>query len=219
MDLTPEEIAEKEFDKSFALWSYDDQEVEEFLELVSIVYEEALVENKKLKEKMEDLKSTLAEEEQKIEDEKQEAAKIKEEAQKEAEKIVEKPEDAEYPFWAAADPETALSGGGGVLLKLKVPEERIIFFDKKKWNQILNLSYIADNQKDLNQHRDNLKKLGITDDSEVMLSPHYPVLKNKIKQSWQKLFEAKNDGFNPKRKGAALWELRSRWVEEVIENK
>lgn len=88
MDLTPEEIAEKEFDKSFALWSYDDQEVEEFLELVSIVYEEALVENKKLKEKMEDLKSTLAEEEQKIEDEKQEAAKIKEEAQKEAEKIV-----------------------------------------------------------------------------------------------------------------------------------
>lgn len=138
---------------------------------------------------------------------------------KEAEKIVEKPEDAEYPFWAAADPETALSGGGGVLLKLKVPKEKIIFFDKKKWNQILNLSYIADNQKDLNQHRDNLKKLGITDDSEVMLSPHYPVLKNKIKQSWQKLFEAKNDGFNSKRKGAALWELRSRWVEEVIENK
>jgi hypothetical protein len=138
---------------------------------------------------------------------------------KEAEKIVKKPENAEYPFWAAVDPETALSGGGGVLLKLKVPEEKIIFFDKKKWNQILNLSYIADNQKDLNQHRDNLKKLGITDDSEVMLSPHYPVLKNKIKQSWQKLFEAKNDGFNPKRKGAALWELRSRWVEEVIENK
>ncbi|MFO7819568.1 MAG: DivIVA domain-containing protein [Halanaerobacter sp.] len=88
MDLTPEEIAEKEFDKRFALWSYDDQEVEEFLELVSIVYEEALVENKKLKEKMEDLKSTLEEEEQKIEDEKQEAAHIKEEAQKEAEKIV-----------------------------------------------------------------------------------------------------------------------------------
>jgi hypothetical protein len=60
---------------------------------------------------------------------------------KEAKKIVQKPNDAEYPFWAAADPQTALSGGGGFLIQLKVPKDRVIFFDKKKWNQILNLSY------------------------------------------------------------------------------
>lgn len=121
---------------------------------------------------------------------------------KKAKKIVAKPKDAEYPFWAAADPENALSGGEGFLIKLQVPKEKIIFFDKKKWNQILNLSYIAENKKDLDQHQDILEKMGIADDSEVMLSPHYPVLKNKIKQSWQKFFQVEYDGFNSKIKGA-----------------
>ncbi len=138
---------------------------------------------------------------------------------KEAKKIVEKPESAEYPFWAAADSKNALSGSSGLLIRLKVPQEKVVFFDKKKWNQILNLSYIADDQEDLNKHKKTLKKYGITDDSEIILSPHYPVLKNKIRQSWKKLFEGKNDGFNSEKKGAALWEIRSEWVEEVIENK
>lgn len=88
MDLTPEEIAEKEFDKSFALWSYDDNEVEEFLELVSIYYEEALVKNKKLKEKMEELKSDLEKKEEKVKAKKREAEEIKQQAQQEAEEII-----------------------------------------------------------------------------------------------------------------------------------
>jgi len=78
---------------------------------------------------------------------------------KEAKKIVQKPNDAEYPFWAAADPKTALSGGGGFLIRLKVPKDKVIFFDKKKWNQILNLSYIADDQEDLKKHKKNFKKV------------------------------------------------------------
>jgi len=138
---------------------------------------------------------------------------------REAKKIAEKPEDAEYPFWAAADPQTALSGGSGLLIRLKVPKEKVIFFDKKKWNQILKLSYIADDHEDLNKHKKVLKRHDITDDSEIILSPHYPILKNKIMESWQKLFEGENDGFNSEKKGAALWELRSEWVEEIIENK
>lgn len=136
---------------------------------------------------------------------------------KEAKKIVEKPEDAEYPFWAAADPQTALSGGGGFLIRLKVPKDKVVFYDKRKWNQILNLSYIADDQEDLKKHKKTLKKYGITDDSEIILSPHYPVLKNKIKESWKKLFQGENEGFNSEKNGAAVWELRSEWVEEVIE--
>ncbi|MFW5736767.1 MAG: DUF3841 domain-containing protein [Halanaerobium sp.] len=138
---------------------------------------------------------------------------------KEAKKIVEKPKDAEYPFWAAADSQTALSGGSGFLIKLKVPKEKIIFFDKKKWNQILNLSYLADDQKDLNKHKRTLKDYGVNDDSEVILSPHYPLLKNKIIKSWQKLFEGKNEGFTTKKRGAAIWELRTEWIEEIVENK
>lgn len=135
----------------------------------------------------------------------------------EAKKIVGKPEEAEYPFWAAAEPQTALSGGSGFLIKLIVPQDKVIFFDKKKWNQILNLSYIADDQEDLNQHKKILKKYGITDDSEVVLSPHYPVLKDKIVKSWKKLFEGKNEGFTSEKNGAAIWELREEWIEEIRE--
>ncbi|MGM0501168.1 MAG: DivIVA domain-containing protein [Bacillota bacterium] len=88
MDLTPEEIAEKEFDKSFSMWSYEEQEVREFLELVSICYEEVLVKNKKLKEEMEDLKSNLEEEKEKIAVKNKEAEEIKNKAQEEAERII-----------------------------------------------------------------------------------------------------------------------------------
>ncbi|MBM7555471.1 DivIVA domain-containing protein [Halanaerobacter jeridensis] len=92
MDLTPDEIADKEFKKSFALWSYDDNEVKEFLELVSICYEEALVKNRKLEEKMEDLKTDLEREKEKVEAKKREAAEIKEDAQSEAERIIKEAE-------------------------------------------------------------------------------------------------------------------------------
>ncbi|MGM0370090.1 MAG: DivIVA domain-containing protein [Bacillota bacterium] len=88
MDLTPEEIADKEFDKSFALWSYDDTEVKEFLELVSIGYEEVLVKNKKLKEEMNDMKSDFEEQQQQIKRKEQQAEKVKKEAEQEAEKII-----------------------------------------------------------------------------------------------------------------------------------
>lgn len=136
---------------------------------------------------------------------------------KEAKKIVKKPESADYPFWAAANPQAALSGATGFLIKLEVPQNKVIFFDKEKWNQILNLSYIADNQADLSQHKKTLKKYGITDDSEAILAPHYPILKNKIEKSWQKLFEDNNKVPNFDKNGAALWELRSSWVQEIIE--
>jgi hypothetical protein len=81
----------------------------------------------------------------------------------------------------------------------------------------LNLSYIADDQEDLNQHKKILKKYGITDDSEVVLSPHYPVLKDKIVKSWKKLFEGENEGFTSEKNGAAIWELREEWIEEIRE--
>jgi cell division initiation protein len=88
MDLTPEEIADKEFDKNFGLWSYDDTEVREFLELVSIGYEEVLVKNKKLKEEMNDMKSDFEEQQQQIKRKEQQAEKVKKEAEQEAEKII-----------------------------------------------------------------------------------------------------------------------------------
>lgn len=123
MDLTPEEIADKEFENSFALWSYDDNEVDEFLELVSICYEEALVKNKKLKEEMEDLKADLAEERQKIDAEKEEAKQIKEEAKEEAAKIINEAEEKAEKIQDEAE----------------LRAERIINQSKKRVEEVINI--------------------------------------------------------------------------------
>ena len=134
---------------------------------------------------------------------------------KEAKKIINKPEDADYPIWAAADRKNALSGGSGYLIKLKVPREKVILFDADKWNKILNLKYLPDNEKDLKDHKKMLNMYGIDSDSDIMLSPHYPKLKEKIKNSWQKLFE--DDISNIEKIKAALWELRLEWVQDISE--
>lgn len=132
---------------------------------------------------------------------------------KEAEKIVPRPEGAEYPYWAALKKENALSGAQGYLMKLKIPASKLIIFDRDKWNKILNLSYLPDNKEDLEEHRAYLKKMGITADSEIVLSVHYPQLKRKIEKSWQKLFQDKIENIDQKK--AAFWELRSEWLEEL----
>ena len=134
---------------------------------------------------------------------------------KEAKKKVKRPDDAEYPIWAAEKKYKTVSSGDGFLIKLKVPENKIILFDAKKWNKILNLKYVPNSEKDLKEHKEKLKKYGIKSDSEIMLSPHYPNLKEEIKASWQRLFEV--DKNNSNKIKAALWELRLEWVEEIIE--
>ncbi|GAB6137506.1 DivIVA domain-containing protein [Halanaerobaculum tunisiense] len=59
MTLTPEDIYNKEFSKSFSLWSYDDQEIVDFLDLVGTYYEEIIEENKQLEAEVERLEAKL----------------------------------------------------------------------------------------------------------------------------------------------------------------
>lgn len=132
---------------------------------------------------------------------------------KEAEKIVPRPDGAEYPYWGALKKENAFSGAQGYLIKLKIPSSKLIIFDRDKWNKILNLSYLPDNKQDLKKHKDYLKKMGITADSEIVLSVHYPQLKRKIEKSWQKLFQDQIE--NIAQKKIAFWELRSEWLQKI----
>lgn len=133
----------------------------------------------------------------------------------EAKKILDKPEDAEYPVWAAVDKQTALSGSSGYLFKLKVPEDKVILFDADKWNKILNLKYLPKNNQDYKEHQKKLAKYGIKSDMDIILSPHYPKLKEEIKDSWKCIFD--DNLHNIKKIRAALWELRSEWVQDISE--
>ena len=59
MSLTPKDIYNKEFDKGVSLWAYDEDEVDEFLDLVATYYEELLEENRELENKVKELEKEL----------------------------------------------------------------------------------------------------------------------------------------------------------------
>ena len=74
-----------------------------------------------------------------------------------ASEMVAMPPEAESPIWLYEDPLWALPEAGDPLwalpeagthrLQLSVPREELLLFDRRKWNQILNLSYIGTEEK------------------------------------------------------------------------
>ena len=61
--------------------------------------------------------------------------------------MVAMPPEAESPIWLYEDPLWALPEAGTHRLQLSVPREELLLFDRRKWNQILNLSYIGTEEK------------------------------------------------------------------------
>lgn len=133
-----------------------------------------------------------------------------------AEKVVSRPEGAEYPYWAAIDRETASSGTEGVFLRLEVSEGKAVFFSDLKWNRILNLEYLPDDHEDEKRFKTKLESMGLGPGStaDILLTPHYPLLKNEIEDSWHRNFEVarRPEEIETKDVKAALWELRSEWL-------
>ncbi|MFW6378035.1 MAG: DUF3841 domain-containing protein [Bacillota bacterium] len=133
-----------------------------------------------------------------------------------AEEVVKRPEDAEYPYWAAIDRETASAGTEGVFLRLEVPEGKAVFFSDNKWNRILNLEYLPADDEDENRFNKKLESMGLGPGttSDILLTPHYPLLKKEIEESWQRNFEiARKPGeIDDENVKAALWELKSEWL-------
>ncbi|MBM7624945.1 DivIVA domain-containing protein [Sporohalobacter salinus] len=59
--LTPLDIYNKEFNKTFSVWAYNSEEVEEFLDLVAESYEKLYLENEELRDRLADLEKRLQE--------------------------------------------------------------------------------------------------------------------------------------------------------------
>jgi len=133
-----------------------------------------------------------------------------------AEEVISRPEDAEYPYWAAIDRETASSGTEGVFMRLEVPEGKAVFFSDNKWNRILNLEYLPDDGQDEKRFNKKLKSMGLGPGatSDILLTPHYPLLKSEIEESWRRNFviARRPDEIEDKHVKAALWELKMEWL-------
>lgn len=122
---------------------------------------------------------------------------------------VKKPEQAESPIWLYCDPKWAGVNQGVVIKKLEIPREEILFFDLRKWSEVLNLSYIG-NEKEKIDFEKELQRQGIRDAMDIFTKPYYPMLKSRIMKSWDSIFEV--EGIDEQYIQGAVWCLKKEWL-------
>ena len=127
-----------------------------------------------------------------------------------AKKLVPKPKGAEYPVWLTTKEKYLDYFPGERVLELEVDRDKVIIVDNAKWNRVLNLSYIPIDEQDQQEHEEELKRYNLSDDSKAYLSNHYPYLKSKIKNSWDRLFDNSIQLSDVTR--ASLWQIKEEWV-------
>ena len=136
---------------------------------------------------------------------------------REAEKIVPRPDDRAYPYWAFASEELVDRSGGLRVMQLRVPLEEAVFFDQYDWYKVLRLSYIGGTDKDEEAFARGLEMRGIRDSSEAVLRPFYPDVKRQITESWKRLFRHDSAIRNGDTSGvravqAGLWQIKKEWL-------
>ena len=136
---------------------------------------------------------------------------------REAEKIVPRPDERAYPYWAFASEELVDRSGGLRVMRLRVPLEEAVFFDQYDWYKVLRLSYIGETDKDEEAFARGLEMRGIRDSSEAVLRPFYPDVKRKITESWKRLFRHDSAIRNGDTSGvravqAGLWQIKKEWL-------
>ncbi|MFV0520407.1 MAG: DUF3841 domain-containing protein [Lachnospirales bacterium] len=132
---------------------------------------------------------------------------------KNAVSIIPKPFEAEYPIWLFTDINFVERYEDCVVVELEVELENVILFEDYKWNKIQNLSYIPLDDADYLEYNKILQKQGIKNEVDVYLTNFYPLLKNKVRKSWERLFEGERD--LSKQKRAALWQIKGEWILSV----
>ena len=136
---------------------------------------------------------------------------------REAERIVPRPDDRAYPYWAFASEDLVDRSGGLRVMRLRVPLEEAVFFDQYDWYKVLRLSYIGETDKDDEAFARGLEMRGIRDSSEAVLRPFYPDVKRQITESWKRLFRHDSAIRNGDTSGvravqAGLWQIKKEWL-------
>ena len=136
---------------------------------------------------------------------------------REAERIVPRPDDEAYPYWAFASEDLVDRSGGLRVMRLRVPLEEAVFFDQYDWYKVLRLSYIGETDKDEEAFARGLEMRGIRDSSEAVLRPFYPDVKRQITESWKRLFRhdpaiRNGDTSGVRAVQAGLWQIKKEWL-------
>ena len=126
-----------------------------------------------------------------------------------------RPEDAVYPVWVSFIKEaTRMSEPGYVILELKVDTDDLTAIDIIKWTKITNYSYLESDAEDGQAHNSLLEENG-TDNARAVLTQFYPVIRRKIIDSWDRLFDPPGKPGDPGCYGL-IWEVRKEWVQRIL---
>nr|WP_317448364.1 DUF3841 domain-containing protein [uncultured Sellimonas sp.] len=133
-----------------------------------------------------------------------------------AEALVPKPEHAEFPYWAFTDTYNVDTSAGGNILTLEVPIEEVVFFQVKDWNKILCLTLIGESEAEEDEFRQELSARGLHT-TDIMLTSFYPEWKQKILNSWNRLFRFHEEMLQagPEQihdMQAGLWRIKKEWI-------
>ena len=128
--------------------------------------------------------------------------------------LLPKPEGAESPVWLFCDSRWCFMGPDSLLMSFRIPRDRVLFFDQRVWNRILNLEYLGKDEKDEERFARELKGIGLSSTHKLFSTSFYPMQKRKVRDSWNMLFTSAGDCPEIYLQ-AAVWELRKEWLVDV----
>ena len=129
-------------------------------------------------------------------------------------KYVEKPEGAEYPYWAFKDLYNVDQSEN--ILNLTVPKDEAVYFDMLDLNKVMRLSYIGETPEEEKAFFEDMALRGLNW-NDVMLTSFYPEWKQKIMKSWERLFRhheqiKAGDYSGVHSVQAGLWRIKKDWI-------
>lgn len=133
---------------------------------------------------------------------------------REAERLMERPKESESLIWVFKDKKWTGLEAGGILFHLQVPVDEVIFFDREKWNRILNLSYIGTEQEQTDFDAE-LVRIGAKDTLPLFKTAFYPLQKRRVMNSWQSVFDIKT--LDDSMLQGGLWKIDRSWIKDVHE--
>lgn len=123
------------------------------------------------------------------------------------------PHEAESPYWLYRDLSWATPGPDSVALRLQVPAEELLLFDRASWNHVLQLDYVPKDSADQANFETRLARMGVTTTATLFTTAFYPLQKSEVINSWSRALNRAATCPESDLQ-AATWCIRSDWILE-----
>lgn len=137
---------------------------------------------------------------------------------KQVEKKIPKPEGVEFPVWCSISEDNMLRPTpDSVVYVLEVEKSKIIYFDGRKWDYVLNHLYIPKDKKDEENYNKELEEKGFKHGFSFIdrkITHFYPEERKKVMDSWTRVFEI--DHWNIFEVQANIWEIKEEMIKEIL---